>query len=97
MAETHVNDDSRAPSTTTLEEKQADQEIGDVYGGDIEAARERNIQEKVDAEPEPKDPFLVEWNGTDDPDNPLNFRSRKKVLVMMMIAGIAFLTYPRNI
>jgi hypothetical protein len=59
--------------------------------GDLEAAREKSMDEKLDTKTE--DPFLVEWNGKDDPENPLNFKTRRKVLIMVVIAAIAFLTY----
>jgi hypothetical protein len=59
--------------------------------GDVEAQRERSVDEKVDIDPQ--DPFLVTWDGEDDPTNAINFAKRKKVTVMVMIAAIAFLTY----
>ena len=37
--------------------------------------------------------FLVDWRDDSDPDNPLNYSSRKKVRLMAIIAGLAFLMY----
>jgi CRISPR/Cas system-associated protein Cas10 (large subunit of type III CRISPR-Cas system) len=89
MSETTVHDES-----TSLKEelREADHE-GEVVaaGGDLEAAV-REANEKLETEKE-IDPYLVEWNGTDDPENPLNFTTARKVLLMTMVAGIAFLTY----
>jgi hypothetical protein len=61
--------------------------------GDLEAARERSIEEKESEVDGEVDPYLVTWKGADDPENPLNFPMRKKVSLMVMIAAIAFLTY----
>ncbi|CAB4254974.1 similar to Saccharomyces cerevisiae YBR008C FLR1 Plasma membrane multidrug transporter of the major facilitator superfamily [Maudiozyma barnettii] len=39
------------------------------------------------------DPFLVTWNRSDDPDNPMNFDSFKKILIIVQIMMITFVTY----
>ena len=71
-------------------------EEGDMAAvGDIEAARERgmdNDDEEKETE-EAVDPYLVGWKGSDDPENQLNFSTRRKASLMVMIAAIAFLTY----
>ena len=91
MAATLQDHDS-IPSSTTMEEKIAREEGELANAGDLETARSRSEDEKIDPDAEPEDPYLVKWNGTDDPENALNFSSRKKLLVMAMIAAIAFLT-----
>jgi hypothetical protein len=63
--------------------------------GDIEAQREFHENDKK-SETDNSDPFLVEWEGENDPGNPLNFSMRKKIGFMAMIAGICFLTYLAN-
>ena len=72
-------------------------EEGDMAAvGDIEAARERGMDNDDDEEKETEeaaDPYLVGWKGSDDPENPLNFSTRRKASLMVMIAAIAFLTY----
>ena len=62
--------------------------------GDIEAQREK-LSEKEDGSipATEEDPFLVKWKGDDDPDNPLNFSTKRKASLMIMVAAIAFLTY----
>ena len=95
MSDSTVHEESRSASPTLMEEKEREREIVEEeklgVAGDLEAARERSMDEKLDTKTE--DPFLVEWNGKDDPENPLNFKTRRKVLLMVVIAGIAFLTY----
>jgi hypothetical protein len=84
--------------TTTLEEeREVTKEAAMAAVGDVEAQQEFNLQ--VDetalekAGEEIHDPYLVEWDGLDDPGNPLNFKMRRKVGFMAMIAAICFLTY----
>lgn len=38
--------------------------------------------------PMPKDPKLVEWNGTDDPENPQNFSPAKKWLITVLFSSM---------
>ena len=90
-SETTAHDESLSASLKE-EIREADYE-GEIAaaGGDLEAAvRAKN--EKLETVEE-TDPYLVEWKGSDDPENPLNFTTARKVLLMVMIAGIAFLTY----
>jgi len=63
--------------------------------GDIEdqLSLDASKSEKI-GESEPVDPYLVNWNGPDDPENPLNFSGKRKLALMASIASIAFLTYP---
>lgn len=97
MSDSAMHDESRSPSASSKEERERERELDEegivAAVGDLEAARERNITEKLNAEPD--EPFLVKWNGDDDPGNPLNFKTRRKVSLMIMIALIAFLTYPQ--
>jgi hypothetical protein len=98
MATTSLHDQDSIPSSDTLkeEEKSTQEEGQTANAGDLEMARsksEEKMDEKIDSEAEPEDPYLVTWKGSDDPENPLNFKSRRKVLVIGMVAAIAFLTY----
>lgn len=91
MSETTVHDESRSAS---FKEKirEADLE-GEIVaaGGELEVAvREDN--EKLEREQE-SDPYLVTWKGSDDPENPLNFTTTRKIVLLAMIAALAFLTY----
>jgi hypothetical protein len=81
-----LKDDVTAERTADYEGEMA------AAGGDIEEQVSRD-EEKIEEELEPADPYLVNWNGADDPENPLNFSKRKKIGLMTMIAAIAFLTY----
>ena len=40
-----------------------------------------------------KDPNIVDWDGPDDPENPLNWTSKRKITATCSIALITFLTY----
>lgn len=41
----------------------------------------------------PRDPNIVDWDGPDDPENPLNWTAKRKVTATASIALITFLTY----
>jgi hypothetical protein len=41
------------------------------------------------------DPNIVDWDGPDDPENPLNWSTKRKVGATCSIALITFLTYAR--
>lgn len=41
----------------------------------------------------PRDPNIVDWDGPDDPENPLNWTAKRKVTATISIALITFLTY----
>jgi hypothetical protein len=41
----------------------------------------------------PNDPNIVDWDGPDDPENPLNWTSKRKFGATMSIALITLLTY----
>ena len=88
---------SDSATTASLKETSEERIVRDegemAAAGDLEAARERSIDEKENEDDSEVDPYLVTWKGADDPENPLNFRTRKKVSLMVMIAAIAFLTY----
>lgn len=73
---------------------------GSIYGGekpddtvDLEVAI-TNIEDQYVTEPEePRDPNVVDWDGPDDPENPLNWPSRRKVVIVTSISVITFITY----
>ncbi|KAK5988699.1 Efflux pump radE [Cladobotryum mycophilum] len=64
---------------------------------DIEkdADRELAIDEKTVEERETivnEDPNIVDWDGPDDPENPLNWPSRKKFAVVAIVSAITFIS-----
>lgn len=73
-------------------EKSTREDVEKADINDLEIAQEQSNDEKLVGEQGPEDPFLVEWE-ENDPENPLNFTMARKVLLMAMIAAIAFLTY----
>lgn len=46
----------------------------------------------LDAGSEPTDHFAVDWDGDDDPNNPLNWPSRKKAIIVVLISSLTFTT-----
>lgn len=40
----------------------------------------------------PKDPNVVDWDGPDDPANPMNWTSAKKVAAIAIVSLITFLS-----
>src|SRR5579859_6919238 len=89
-----ASDSASTASLKEANEKRIVRDEGEMAAaGDLEAAMERSMDEKENEKEGEVDPYLVTWKDADDPENPLNFRMRKKVSVIVMIAAIAFLTY----
>lgn len=42
---------------------------------------------------EEKDPNIIDWNGPDDPDKPINWPTKKKWPNVAVISALTFLTY----
>jgi len=90
--------DLESSSMNSAEELKAERiathegEIAGAGGAENIKTIEEQETEDLEAKDGPEDPFLVEW-GENDPGNPLNFKSSKKIMVMVMIASLAFLTY----
>lgn len=40
----------------------------------------------------PKDEYLVDWDGPDDPQNPLNWSRGKKAAIMVTLSALTFVT-----
>jgi hypothetical protein len=60
-----------------------------------DAAADGDVEKQVEGEThELADPFLVTWKGDDDPELPLNYSLKRKLVVTTMIAALAFLTSP---
>lgn len=69
-------------------------------------AKKHSLDEQVDVEKRaafsdnetpkqgdgPRDPNIVDWDGPDDPENPLNWTAKRKVTATVSIALITFLT-----
>ena len=80
---------------TTYENEKKFSDLG--QAGDLEAGRRStsgtdNKQPEVLAT-EPHDPNIVDWDGPDDQDNPLNWSEKKKWGTIAVLASITFLTY----
>jgi len=95
MSESTVKDLESGSSSAELklEERIIDEEgeVAATSGAEqLQTYEEQEEDEKEKLE-EAEDPWLVNWK-ENDPENPLNFRSRRKVGIMVMVASIAFLT-----
>lgn len=62
----------------------------DVERGSSTSEKINQTEEKA---VEPRDPNLVDWDGPDDPENPLNWTTGRKAMMTTSIALITFLTY----
>lgn len=61
---------------------------GEIPIGDVE--KQNHQQQPGQLKAEQKDPNLVEWDGPDDPGNPMNWPRSKKWLNTMMLASVTF-------
>jgi len=64
---------------------------------DIEAGNGGSMPEEKNVEAHPLDPYVVDWDGPDDPQNPLNWSSRMKWGNIAVVSSITFLTYAKSI
>lgn len=86
-AEDNLNARESSPSPTASDpEKLRDEEQGR-----ISENGEGKDMEKEGAEP--PDPNIVDWDGPDDPENPMNWNSGLKWGSVTTIAAITFITY----
>ncbi|KAI9761602.1 MAG: Citrinin biosynthesis cluster MFS transporter mrr1 [Candelina submexicana] len=62
-------------------------ESSDDVGKDIEKAR--GIPKAQPGQPQ-KDPNIIEWDGPNDPENPMNFTKRRKWIITITMSGLTF-------
>ncbi len=74
--------------------KNTNQPKGSVYKRDVEnqSAHDSNRLDIATQEKAPKDPNIVNWDGPDDPENPLNWSSSKKFGPISMVSLITMLS-----
>ena len=67
---------------------------GSVYERDVEnqSHHESNRLDIATPEKAPKDPNIVNWDGPDDPENPLNWSSAKKFGAISIVSLITMLS-----
>ena len=63
-----------------------------------EDAREKDVEKGHSAhtgseEIEPIDPNIVDWDGADDPANPLNWKRKQKWSIIAVLSAMTFITY----
>ncbi|KAJ6116999.1 Major facilitator superfamily domain general substrate transporter [Penicillium capsulatum] len=66
-----------------MEDEQGAQVSTDTSGTDLESGQDRPT-EKIP----PEDPYLVEWNGPDDPELPMNYPLWKKSLITCIFSTL---------
>ena len=59
-------------------------------GNDVE------LGDPVSKEEISRDPNIVDWDGPDDPENPLNWPTSKKLSTLSMVSIITFLSWARQ-
>lgn len=52
---------------------------------------EHGLSAPAPAGPMPRDPMIVDWDGPDDPENPLNWPLPKKAATIGVVSAITFL------
>lgn len=58
------------------------------FGHDIERGQEEATNDKS----EDSDPNIVDWDGPDDPENPMNWSLSKKNINVLLVSVFTFLT-----
>jgi hypothetical protein len=53
---------------------------------------ETTSSDSATQEKAPKDPNIVDWDGPDDPANPMNWSSAKKIGAIIMVAFITMIS-----
>ena len=56
------------------------------------AAKDPEKGTKEETTTEVEDPNIVDWDGPDDPENPVNWQSSRKWAIIAILASISFLT-----
>jgi hypothetical protein len=64
--------------------------VDDLEHGSSRSTPVDNAEEKNSTS---NDPNIVDWDGPDDPTNPLNWPTKKKSIIVATISFITFLTY----
>lgn len=86
MAPPSVEENGCVPSISTAAGFQRrDQEK------DVERDAESTSPIPEDTEPTAKDPGVVDWDGPNDPANPLNWSFSKKTLAVGIVSAITFI------
>lgn len=73
-------------------------EQSDLDGATIQAHSERGVsthsgnQEKAVVEETEQDPNIVDWDGPDDPENPMNWPEKKKWLNVAVLSILTIIT-----
>ncbi|KAH8703333.1 putative MFS multidrug transporter [Talaromyces proteolyticus] len=71
------------------EEKEVREETKDLERGSTPSEKAAQLDEDT---PETRDPNLVDWNGPDDPQNPMNWPLSRKLVITVTISVITLLT-----
>ena len=90
-ATTDMESSLRSSCASTSAEKESISPVSDRMSNEIEKVAE-SATGTVGVQAE-LDPNVVDWDGTDDPDMPLNWTSRKKWTNILFVAALALLTY----
>lgn len=70
-----------------------------VFDKDVEkeaASDTSSIQSRSPAGEKQKDPNIVDWDGPDDPTNPMNWKASKKTATIVLASLITFITCVSN-
>lgn len=83
---------SKSPSVASQDTNtEVDPSTIDVEKG-VEEQDHNAIEAKEEKATEPRDPNIVDWDGPDDPTNPMNWPGRKKATAIGIVSAITFLS-----
>jgi hypothetical protein len=75
----------------TIDDSSSSNEENDLEQGDYDPDEQEKAEEvRRQREEMTKDPNLVEWDGLDDPGNPMNWKTSKKWIVTIMLGFMTF-------
>ena len=85
---------SDAGSKASVHSKSTSQPDSTVHDADVERQTkpENDESDPADKEVATKDPNLVDWDGPDDPANPMNWKTSKKIAAIGIVSAITFLS-----
>ena len=82
------------PDTTQPQESRPGGNTTSSNAGDLEKGPTDSLsgQDEQNQDDSSRDPNIVDWDGPDDPENPLNWNLKKKGTLVASISIITFLT-----
>lgn len=84
--------DGSTPRASNTEVHQVDDEKRSFHEKNDLEAGPRTDETTIEKDESSRDPNIVDWDGPNDPENPLNWTKKQKISATVSIALITFLT-----